>query len=185
MTVISLSRITNLWASRKPAAPAVSHGDEQLTWHELHERVRRSAAGYAARGVGHDDRVSIALPNGIEFVVATLAAWKLGASPYPMSSTLTGHERRRILALAEPKLLVAGSPEDGVANWLPAGFVPESIPSDLDFPEKPAASIKAMASGGSTGEPKLIVSRRPAVWDRDGDTPGFVREGCKLIPRPL
>ena len=73
MTAISLSRITDLWASRKPTALAISDGNEQLTWQTLDERVRQMAACYAARGVEQDDRVCIALPNGIEFVVATLA----------------------------------------------------------------------------------------------------------------
>ncbi|MFM7066219.1 MAG: AMP-binding protein [Gammaproteobacteria bacterium] len=185
MTAISLSRITDLWASRKPTALAISDGNEQLTWQTLDERVRQVAACYAARGVEQDDRVCIALPNGIEFVVATLATWKLGASPYPMSSSLTGHERMRILALAEPKLLVGGSSDDRLENWLPAGFQPPVLPTGVEFPEKTAACIKAMTSGGSTGDPKLIVSRRPAVWDPDGVNPGFHREGCTLIPGPL
>ncbi|MEY2989220.1 MAG: bile acid-coenzyme ligase [Actinomycetota bacterium] len=185
MTAISLSRITDLWASRKPDALAVTHGDAQLTWRELDARVRRTAACYAARGVEHDDRVSIALPNGIEFVVATLAAWKLGASPHPMSSGLTPHERLRILALARPKLLVGGGPDDGVDRWLPQGFIAPDLPPDVEFPEKTAVSTKAMTSGGSTGDPKLIVSRRPAVWDPDEVGPGFHREGCTLIPGPF
>ena len=185
MTAISLSRITDLWASRKPTALAVTHGAEQLTWSELHERVQSLAASYAARGVEHEDRVSIALPNGVEFVVATLATWKLGASPYPMSAFLTRHERRRILALADPKLMVGGTEDDGRNNWIPANFDPPPSPEGHIFPEKTASCIKAMASGGSTGDPKLIVSRRPAVWDPDGETPGFYREGCTLIPGPF
>ena len=43
------------------------------------------ARGLLARGVKQGDFLTIALPNGIGFVEACYAAWKIGATPQPVS----------------------------------------------------------------------------------------------------
>ena len=44
------------------------------------------ARAYAERGVKEGDLVTIALPNGAEHFAATLACWRLGATPQPVSA---------------------------------------------------------------------------------------------------
>jgi acetoacetyl-CoA synthetase len=53
--------------------------EEQLSWDELTDLVRRSAAGLRRLGVTRGDRVAAYLPNRIETVVAFLATASLGA----------------------------------------------------------------------------------------------------------
>lgn len=185
MPAISLSRIVAYWATRKPASAAVSHELRSLNWSELEAHTNRLARGYADLGVKQDDFVCVALPNGIEFVAAVFATWKLGAIPQPIPPRSTEHERAQLLALARPRLLLGFDQPVGGVPALPQGFAPSPAWSDEPLPERTARSIRAMTSGGSTGRPKLIVSMRPAAWDPDTKPPGFCDQGTVLIPGPL
>jgi bile acid-coenzyme A ligase len=95
-----------------------------------------------------------------------IAAWKLGATPQPISSRLPTAERRAIVDLANPSLVVGvDSSEAPGRPTLPAGFEPDaSLPPD-PLPAAVATSFKAPTSGGSTGRPKLIVATQPAIWE--------------------
>lgn len=148
-----------------PDRPAVTCQGITLTRAELDRSTNRLARAYAERGVRQGDYVTISLPNSIEWVQATLAAWKLGAVPQPLSPRLPDSEFAGILAL-RPRALVVGR-DAGETPWLPAGFTPGTELSDAPLPEAVAPTWKSMASGGSTGRPKLIEaggnSRVPAL----------------------
>ena len=133
--------------------------------------------------------MTIGLPNGIEFYEAVVAAWKLGATPQPVSSRLPPAERRAIVDLAKPSLVVGVDPAD-VPGWstIPAGFEPDpSVPAD-PLPPAIAASFKAPTSGGSTGRPKLIVATQAAIWEAIEGFAAVLRipvDGVQLVTGPL
>ena len=147
-----------------PDRPAVTFGDITLSRAELEARTNRLARAYQALGVTPDSFVTIGLPNGIEFVEATIATWKVGATPQPISHRLPPVERQAIIELADPSLLV-GVDRDGRRRRpsVPEGFEPDPGLSTGPLEPRIAASLKAPTSGGSTGRPKLIVSGSPAV----------------------
>jgi bile acid-coenzyme A ligase len=183
VAVVSHPRALALHAERKPDAAALIVDGRSLSWRELDRASTRLARTMASRGVGHGAFVSIALPNGEAFVIACFAAWKLGAVPQPLSSKLPAAERDAILAEARPALLVGGEP----------GPHFEHLPGDLDLsdgsddalPDARSPSRQALASGGSTGRPKLIVDALPAEIDPEvafyGNEPGTT----VLVPGPL
>ena len=186
MEPISLSRILAHWRALQPDRPAVTHEGESLTWTEFDDHTNRLARAYAERGVIQDDFVTIALPNGIEFLAATFATWKLGATPQPVSARLPPLELRRLLEVGQPRLVVGVDAGDHPeANTVPSGFEPEPSLSAEPLAERTATSFKAMTSGGSTGRPKLIVSKVPAAWDPDAEFLEFGQRGAVLIPGPL
>ncbi len=186
MPIISLSRILAFWADQQPDRFAIDHEGDQISWRALERRTNRLARAYAARGVKADDFVTIALPNGIAFFEACFATWKLGATPQPVSSRLPRLERDQIIDLAKPALVVGV--DDGTyapTPSVPAGFMPDPGLSDTALPEQTSTSLKAMTSGGSTGRPKLIVSKAPAAWDTAQDYLEIRTRGSMLIPGPL
>ena len=186
MAIIPLSRIVAFWAEQQPDRPAIDHEGEQVSWAELEARTNRLARAYEALGVKPDDFVTIALPNGIEFMEACIATWKAGATPQPISARLPKLERDQIVELGEPSLVIGVQPgEYDPIPSLPAGFEPDASLSDAALPERMAASFKAMTSGGSTGRPKLIVSKIPAAWDPDVPFLEIPQQGAMLIPGPL
>jgi bile acid-coenzyme A ligase len=186
MSLISLSRIIAHWAAIQPSRAALVHEGHSVTWAQLEARTNRLARAYQALGVKQDDFVTIALPNGIEFFEACLATWKAGATPQPVSARMPKFERDQIVEVGEPSLVVGVEPgEYAPTACLPAGYVPDASLSDAPLPEVTAASYKAMTSGGSTGRPKLIVSKSPAAADPDLPLLNIEQQGCMLIPGPL
>jgi bile acid-coenzyme A ligase len=144
-------------ADDDPEFVAITCQDDAVTRRELERRSNRLARVYAERGVRFGDYVTIALPNGIEFYVAFLAALKVGAVPMPLSYRLPVAERQTIIDLAKPALLVGVASGDHPGRpSLPAGFRPDTDVSDAPLPEVVSPAWKAPASGGSTGRPKII-----------------------------
>jgi len=186
MALISLSRIVAYWTAVQPARTALVHEGASLTWGELEARTNRLARAYQALGVKKDDFVTIALPNGIEFFEACLATWKAGATPQPVSSRLPKFERDQIVDVGAPSLVVGVEPgEYAPVPCLPVGYRPDSNLANTPLPEVTSVSYKAMTSGGSTGRPKLIVSKAPAASDPDVPLLEIPQQGCMLIPGPL
>jgi bile acid-coenzyme A ligase len=174
-------------AAADPSRPAITHEGRTLTREELERRTNRLARAYRQLGVERDSFVTIGLPNGIEFFEATIAAWKLGATPQPVSSRLPSAERDAIVDLAAPSLAV-GFEYAGKFASVPSGFEPS--PSLPDDPLEPAvaSSVKAPTSGGSTGRPKIIVSASPATLETFGGFAAFLQMqpgGVCLCTGPL
>ena len=176
-------------AQADPDRPAITCGDVTVTRDQLERGTNRLARAYLAAGVTPDSLVTIGLPTSVQFLVAAIAVWKCGATPQPISSRLPARERAAIIKLAQPSLVVGVGPEevDGIPV-IPAGFVPVQDLSDAALPVRVASSWKAPTSGGSTGQPKLIVSTQPATVDSVEPFArllGMVDDGSVLIPAPL
>jgi len=181
MEPISINRIIALQAERDPQRPAITFEERTVSRQELDSRTNRLARAYQAMGVGQDDFVTIALPNGIEFYEACIAAWKLGATPQPVSARLPKFEFDAIVELAKPRLVVGGTG----ANAVPISFEPDPALSDAALPDRIATSWKAPTSGGSTGRPKLIVSGDPGAFDLDAPGLEILPDRVHLVPGPL
>jgi bile acid-coenzyme A ligase len=176
-------------AAAAPDWPALTHEDRTVTRDELERRTNRLARAYARLGVRPDSFVTIALPNGIAFFEATIATWKLGATPQPISNRLPAVERRAILELAKPALVVGVDPSEVPGrSAAPAGFEPDVALADDPLPPMVATSWKAPTSGGSTGRPKLIVATDPSVLGsvaRTYQSTPRVPNGVGLVTGPL
>lgn len=150
-----------------PEAPAVTCLGRTLTRAELDRSTNRLARAYAENGVGVGDYVTIALPNSIEWLQATLATWKLGAIPQPLSPRLPAAEFEQLLELKTRSLLVGRADPRGKTPAVPQGFTPREVISDEPLPAAVSPVLRSLASGGSTGRPKLIEfggdSRVPAA----------------------
>jgi bile acid-coenzyme A ligase len=153
-------------AAIDPDAPLLILEDRVVRRAEFEARCNRRARLLAEHGVGQDDLVTIALPNGLEFYETAFAAWKLGATPNPLSTSLSDVELQRILDVAQPRLVIGIDPARALGHATLA-----SCPDLSDaYSSNHVASLvpkhwKAMASGGSTGRPKLIVDHMPGEWD--------------------
>jgi bile acid-coenzyme A ligase len=161
--VISIGAALAREAELQGNAIAVECEGDSRGWEQLHRRTNRIARGLAAKGVSEGDFLTIALPNGVGFVEACYAAWKLGAVPQPVSYRLPAGELRAIVELANSPVVIgdvnadAGRPIVSIAELLAASS------DDRDLPDRIAPAWKAPTSGGSTGRPKLIVAGQPGV----------------------
>ena len=176
-------------AAAEPRRPAITCEGQSLTRAELETRTNRLARALAARGVTRDSFVTIGLPNGPAFYEAMVASWKLGATPQPISSRLPAAERRAIIELANPSLVVGVDPDEAPGRaTVPAGFEPDPATPADPLPPAIATSFKAPTSGGSTGRPKLIVAAQPATWEGISPFAAALRipvNGVHLVTGPL
>ena len=180
-------------AAQAPDRAAVVCGEHTLTRSELERAANRMAHDLAERGVGHGDFVTVALPNSVDWFVAYVAIWKLGAVPQPVSAKLPARELAAIVELANSKVVIGVDPASDVASQLHAEVVciavgyrsPDTMPDD-PLPDAVSPAWKAPTSGGSTGRPKLIVSGDTAEIDTDIE-PMFMLapDGCLIMPGPL
>ncbi len=186
MAVMSFGRAITWLAERDPDRVAIVHEEHSITRSALEQRANRLARAYRELGVAPGDLVTIALPNCIEFFEASLAAWKLGATPQPVSSRLPAPERRAIVDLAKPVVVIGVEPgEYGDRPSLPPGYEPSPALSADPLPDVVPRRVRAMASGGSTGRPKLIVETTPAECDPEAVGNGMTPGGTTLVPGPL
>jgi len=105
-----------------PEKTAIVDARERVTYAELDDRSRALAGQFRDRGLNVGDRVGIVVPNRVEFVVALLAVWRLGAVPVPINTREAAPETAFIL-------------EDCVAAGLiyDPGF-PHAIPEEESVP---------------------------------------------------
>lgn len=145
-------------AAADPDAPAVTCSGATLTRRELDRSSNRLARAYAERGVRQGDYVTIVLPNGVEWVQAAIATWKLGAIVAPLSARMPEGEFSEMMSLV-PRALVVGRSAGGLADAsVPAGFIPSSELSDEPLASAVSPIWKAIPSGGSTGRPKMLAA---------------------------
>jgi bile acid-coenzyme A ligase len=178
---MSIGRVIAHFADTTPDRTAIVEdgSTDTITWRELDRATNRLARAYAGYGVGHDTVVAVALPNSAEFFLACVAIWKLGATPMPLSPRQPPAERDRVLALAQPVLVVG-------ADDVPAGFTPPADLSDEALPDRSPTHWKILTSGGSTGSPKLIVSRESPLFDPAVPAVDYVpANGIHLVSGPL
>ncbi len=106
----TLPHVAAYWdntVARLPNAVAAIYEGRTLTYAEAEALVAR-VAGYLAdvAGVGPGDRVCLALPNCLEFVLAYWAALRLGAVVAPINTRLRADELRYVLQNCDPAAVV-------------------------------------------------------------------------------
>ncbi|MFF8017854.1 AMP-binding protein [Streptomyces sp. NPDC007929] len=182
-----IGRIIRELAERSPDRPAVTCGAETITRGELERRSNQLARAYAGLGVRHGDLVTIGLPNSVEFFLAVVATWKLGAIPQPVSWRLPALERQAIVDLADSALVVGCDATDHpYRTCLPSGFSPAPSLADTALEDRVSPSWKAPTSGGSTGRPKLIVDGLSGDFDAELGSGLHMRpDDCQLVAGPL
>ncbi len=174
-------------AAAAPDAPAVTCDGRTITRGELESASNRLARAYAELGVGLGDYVTVALHNSIEWVLAVVAVWKLGAVPQPLSPRMPDAEFEGLLDL-KPRALVVGRPDPrGVMASVPGDYAGGPNLSDAPLPESVSPTWKSLASGGSTGRPKLIEAGGDGRIDADllAQMIGNLPTDTQLVPVPL
>jgi fatty-acyl-CoA synthase len=161
-----------------PDRVALGFEGRSITWAELHDRVRRVAAGLSQQGIGKGDRVAILMTNRPEFVEVTLAANAVGAIAVPINFRLAPDEAAFILGHSGAKLVItddllaplaaaasaaadpapeglvvtgAGDLPDGAVNYDKL-LTTDADPPATEIDERDVALI--MYTSGTTGRPK-------------------------------
>ena len=126
---------------------------------ELDERSGAFAAALAQRGVARGDRVALYLQNVPEFVVAALAAWKLGAIAVSVNPMLKEREVRTLLEDCEPVALVTlASLWEEVARAAVADTSVHVVVTETEVEELARDHAGQSAAGSRSGDPTTSPS---------------------------
>ena len=131
------------------------------------DRARHCAGGLLAAGVRPGDRVVLAAPNSIDFLVAWFGAMFVRAPVLAVNPRAASAELAAVTAGLEPRLVVApdaGSQADlaelgGSGSAVPVvtvGQLEQAAPAD-PLPADPAEHVAFLQTSGSTGAPKFII----------------------------
>jgi len=151
----------------KPALVTIAPDGERGVWHfgELIARSAGLSGAFAARGVNRGDVVMTLVGNRVEWVLAMLACWRMGAIAMPCNTQLRRHDLQTRVSVANPVLCVG---EDGPLAELPDGIPYMSMDEveavmDEERPQEPPADIAdldpedgalVIFTSGTTGEPR-------------------------------
>ncbi len=131
--------------------------ERTLTWREIARRSNQLAHVFAGRGLGVGDHLAICLRNSPEHLLCSFAGWKVGATVVPMRWDLPDWELDRLHAVLEPTLAIDGTNLDDLLE--------ESRHAREDpLPEVVSPRGWGVCSSGSTGAPKVIVQKNPALF---------------------
>jgi len=171
-------RISDL-AAENPRRVALIIADRdsiaEISIGELDRRGNQLAHYYQQRDVKWGDIVSIPLPNSLELIVAMLAAWKIGAIPNPLSSSMPPDELKHVIDCAQSAIVVSVKDVEASASC-----------DDSPLPVLTEHSgERALASGGSTGKPKLILPKDRAVFNPQLVSGLFKPEKVALVAGPI
>ena len=102
----TLGGLVDELATARPDADAVVFRGERLGFAALRDQRDRLARAFLAVGVRRGDRVAILLPNRPEWLIAAVAAAKVGAATVAISSFSTPREIAWTLEHARPTVVV-------------------------------------------------------------------------------
>jgi long-subunit acyl-CoA synthetase (AMP-forming) len=148
-------------------------GDElSITWQELADKVRATAAGLAGLGLERGDTMAIMLTNRPEFHWFDAAALHLGATPFSLYNTYTTEQIQYQVGDAGARILVTEKAFedrvrglDGVEHLIvvdaDGGGVEEHAPDGFDFDAawravEPDDLLTLIYTSGTTGPPKGV-----------------------------
>jgi long-chain acyl-CoA synthetase len=113
----------DLFRSVPPDAPAIFYFDAALSYRDVDDLSNRLAGWLFAHGVGRADRVAIILQNTPQFVIAAVAAWKLGAIVVGLNPMYRKAELKKLFTDCTPKAIVCHDDQWSTVVEAAAGLV--------------------------------------------------------------
>jgi fatty-acyl-CoA synthase len=135
-------------ARSRPDSTALVVGTRRLSYREVADLVDATAAGLAARGIGHGDRVAVLGKNGLEYLQLYVATAALGAILVPLNFWHRAPEHAHAVADAEPSLLVAERDYEPVLDEARAALPDGATTLRLPGPEGDRAEWEAFLAAG-------------------------------------
>jgi acyl-CoA synthetase (AMP-forming)/AMP-acid ligase II len=149
--------------------PFVLHDGRRVSYGELDRLTNRAAHALRGLGVVPGERVTLALGNSIDYLVAAFGVLKAGGVLNPVNPGLGAAELGYILAHAEPRVVIAGAPlaTAGSSTLASFGAVAGAVRLDDLIARAPATPLEhtpgpddpstLLYTSGTTGVPKGVL----------------------------
>jgi len=152
------------------AHPFILHAGRQVSYADFDRQTNRAAHALIGLGVEKGDRVTLALGNSVEYLIAAFGVLKAGGVVHPVNPALGTTELTYVLGHAEPRVAVTIDAKlPAPPSCRLAGFGPTPAGADLDAlmrqspdtrpslrlgPDDPSSLLY---TSGTTGNPKGVV----------------------------
>lgn len=137
-------------AALRPTAPAFRDEAQALDWRALAARVAALSAALADA----PPVIGLAVPGGVDFVVADLAVTLSGRRLVPVPFFFSPEQQAHVLADAEVGAII-GAPR-AAAFGLPV-IAPDAPDRGADLPRYGGGATRVIYTSGSSGRPKGVV----------------------------
>ena len=196
-------------------ARAATRGDQpllvcdadRLSYAEAETRSARLARGLIALGAGKGTHVGVLYPNGSAFLVAMLAAARIGATVIPVSTLATARELREQLGHADVEILLSAASyrahdyrqrlaEVGDLPLLrhvlidtePTELADAALLAALEDDVEPTDVLAIVYTSGSTSAPKGVVHTHAGLLDHQvvlNEIRGLTAQEKLFAPSPF
>jgi acyl-CoA synthetase (AMP-forming)/AMP-acid ligase II len=173
----TVADILRLRADSRGRHPLLVCDDDRLSYADAERRSARLARGLVALGAGKGTHVGVLYPNGADFVVAMLAAARIGAVVVPFTTFATAPEMADQLVHSDVAILLAAASYRGndfrkrladiggsvpllhhvLIDSEPAGTVDEALLEALEDDVDGSDPLAIIYTSGSTGAPKGVL----------------------------
>jgi long-chain acyl-CoA synthetase len=161
---MNLTELLDQAAARWPKKSAIVE-DASVSYAELVQRVHTMAAQLAVSGIGPGERVGLALPNSIQYVVLTYAVWRAGAVVVPIPSECPAEEVTEICMGINLGALIGLKPSEQSIQLAPDCYLTKLHPAQpADNHELNLAFIRF--TSGTTSARKGVALSHETIRDR-------------------
>lgn len=201
----TMSDMIRAHANERPDHIALIDGDRLLSFAGMDELIDRATAAMQRDGVVANGTVAICGPSSIEYVVAFIAALRIGAAACPLAPSSTAEQLAAMVRdcgasllflddsasaaldtvadrLTVKKIALEGANNQFFNDWLaPEGA--KSPPVAID----PEQTFNIIYSSGTTGTPKGIVQPHKMRWGhvRRAEALGYGPDAITVVSTPL
>jgi carnitine-CoA ligase len=159
--------------------PFIVHDGRRVTYAEFDRLTNQAAHAFAELGVRRSDRITLALGNSVEYLVAAFGVLKAGAVLHPVNPALGASELGYILGHAAPRAIVADAASleamraqasgaaagavlaafGGGADVDLSGLLARSSDAPPPLTIQPSDGSTLLYTSGTTGKPKGVLFR--------------------------
>ncbi|MEJ2177575.1 MAG: class I adenylate-forming enzyme family protein [Gammaproteobacteria bacterium] len=161
---------SNLWSLIEPSLRRYAEhnawicrqrdGNREVKYRQIHDAALCTAHDLRAAGVEQGDTVGITAPNGPEWTVAALAAFRIGSPIAPIHIGNSEHEIQAQIAAVNPKVMLVHESElehhSKIAIKLQSDREKISVETTQNAADDPSSVAARIYSSGSTGNPKVV-----------------------------
>ncbi len=147
-----LIRAAELW----PDQEWIQTPDGSASRAAVLDRARHLAGGLREAGVKPGDRVVLAAPNSIDFLVGWFGAMFARAPVLAVNPRAAASELAAVSAALEPRLVMAADPGQLPVPATGLAALEQAAPAD-PLPADPEEHVAYLQTSGSTGTPKFII----------------------------
>ncbi|WP_078911017.1 non-ribosomal peptide synthetase [Streptomyces sp. NRRL WC-3742] len=190
---VTLPEMLESWARRTPEEIAAVAPDGSLTFRAFNARANRLARHLAARGIGPEAVVAVAVPRSLDLITAIWAVLKTGAAYMPLDPSYPAERTALLLADVRPAAVLATlataarlSPgeaplvlldEPATAADIAARADEDLGPGDRTAPLLPQTPVYVIHTSGSTGSPKGVTMNAGAIVNLVHAHSAWIRRG--------